>query len=46
MKTLNFEKSFDIFAEYVLSNEEMITIKGGDGDPVPLPPTLPPPIVI
>jgi hypothetical protein len=44
MKTLNFEMNFDIFAENVLSNEEMISIKGGDGDPVPSPP--PPPMKI
>jgi hypothetical protein len=32
MKTLNF----DIFDVYQLSNEEMITVRGGeDGDPTP-----------
>lgn len=44
MKTLNFETSFDIFAEFALSNEEMTFVKGGDGDPLPTPP--PPPIKI
>ncbi len=44
MKTLNFEKSVDIFAEFILSNEEMINVRGGDGDPIVLP--LPPKILI
>lgn len=44
MKTLNFEMNFDIFAENVLSNEEMISIRGGGTDPIPTPP--PPPIII
>jgi hypothetical protein len=41
MKTLNFE----IFEIYQLTNEEMISVRGGndgEGDPVPLPP--PPPV--
>jgi hypothetical protein len=40
MKTLNFEKTVDIFAEFALSNEEMINVRGGDGpgDMVPPPP--------
>ncbi|MCA1755839.1 MAG: hypothetical protein LC649_00035 [Bacteroidales bacterium] len=33
MKTTIKETAFDIFNEYVLSNEEMITVRGGDGDP-------------
>jgi hypothetical protein len=40
MKTLNF----DIFEEYQLTNEEMISVRGGDagdGDPIPNP-SLPP----
>jgi hypothetical protein len=37
MKTLNF----DIFEVYQLTNEEMISVRGGDGDPNPLPPTPP-----
>ena len=40
MKTLDFE----IFGSYLLTNEEMITVKGGgegEGEPV-LPPTIPP----
>ena len=42
MKTKNFETSFDIFAVYSLTNEEMITIRGGnDGDPGTHPVTPP-----
>lgn len=41
MKTLDFEKTVDIFAEFALSNEEMINVRGGDGDP-----TVPPPVKI
>jgi hypothetical protein len=40
MKTLNFE----IVENYVLTNEEMIVIRGGgdaEGDPQPLPPNPP-----
>lgn len=33
MKTTTKETGFDIFNEYVLSNEEMIAVRGGDGDP-------------
>ena len=44
MKTLDFEKTKDIFVEFALSSEEMINIRGGDGDPDMLPP--PPPVKI
>jgi len=40
MKTLDFEKTVDIFAEFALSNDEMINVRGGDGEilhPVPPP---------
>jgi len=37
MKTLNFELTKDIFNEFALSNEEMIYVRGGDGDPIILP---------
>jgi hypothetical protein len=42
MKTLNFEKTKDIFAGFILSNEEMINVRGGDadGDPIPVPPVI------
>ncbi|MGD0581595.1 MAG: hypothetical protein ABR974_01470 [Bacteroidales bacterium] len=41
MKTKNTETSFDIFAVYALTNEEMITVRGG-GDDLPTYPTAPP----
>lgn len=38
MKALNF----DIFEVYQLTNEEMISVRGGNtGDPVPMPATPP-----
>jgi hypothetical protein len=40
MKTLNF----DLFENYQLSIEEMISVRGGDpsdGEPTPIPPPLP-----
>jgi hypothetical protein len=38
MKTLNF----DIFDLFQLTNEEMISVRGGtEGDPTPTPPPLP-----
>jgi hypothetical protein len=40
MKTLNFE----IFENFQLTLEEMITVRGGDpgeGDPTPMPPPIP-----
>jgi|WetSurMetagenome_2_1015567.scaffolds.fasta_scaffold20550_3 hypothetical protein len=40
MKTLNF----DLFEQYVLTNEEMLAVRGGDdsdGEPTPTPPTPP-----
>lgn len=46
MKTLNFKKSSQFFAEFALTNDEMRRVRGGsgDGDPIILPP--PPPIKI
>jgi len=41
MKTQNLQETKNIFDEYVLSNEEMIKVRGGDGDPGQLP-TEPP----
>jgi hypothetical protein len=40
MKTLDLEKTKDIFAEFTLSSEEMISVRGGDGIP-PTPPNPP-----
>lgn len=41
MKALNFESTKSIFDEFVLTNEEMITVRGGDKDPNPIPSTPP-----
>lgn len=41
MKTRNFELTRDIFDAFELSNEEMINVRGGDGDPIwPTPPPV------
>jgi hypothetical protein len=45
MKLQNFDVKFDIFAMFVLTNDEMITVRGGD-DGEPTPTTPPPPIRI
>jgi hypothetical protein len=37
MKTLTEELLKDILSDYALSNEEMIYVRGGEGDPVTLP---------
>ncbi|MFN8209367.1 MAG: hypothetical protein U0T33_00170 [Bacteroidales bacterium] len=42
MKTKTNETSFDIFAAFALSNEEMITVRGGGNDDIPVNPTTPP----
>jgi hypothetical protein len=44
MTTLNFESTKGIFEEFALSNEEMISVRGGTLDPIPTP--VPPPIKI
>ncbi len=41
MKTKNFDTSFDIFAVYALTSEEMITVRGGDSEPGTIVPTPP-----
>jgi hypothetical protein len=41
MKTLNSLVTIDIFNTFALSNEEMINIRGGEGDPIVMG-TLPP----
>jgi hypothetical protein len=40
MKTLNL-KLTDLLNEFALTNEEMINVRGGEGDPISLP-TNPP----
>ena len=37
MKTLNFEQTNDIFNEFALTNEEMINVRGGEGEPIVIP---------
>ena len=41
MKTLNFESTRDLLNEFALTNEEMISVRGGELDPV-LKPMTPP----
>lgn len=45
MKNKNFETSIDVFAAFALSNEEMITVRGGE-EGNPSGGTLPPPIKV
>jgi len=40
MKAINPELTLDIFNEFALSNEEMICVRGGEGDPI-VTPTIP-----
>lgn len=40
METLDLKKTKDIFAEFALSSEEMMDVRGGDGIP-PTPPNPP-----
>ena len=44
MKTLNPKPTKDLLNEFALSNEEMISVRGGDGDPIVMP--TQPPIII
>lgn len=44
MKNLNPELTKDLLNEFVLSNEEMINVRGGEGEPITIP--TPPPIRI
>jgi hypothetical protein len=45
MKNKNFETNFDVLAKFTLTNDEMISIRGGDdGEPTPVAP--PPPLVL
>jgi hypothetical protein len=46
MKTLNFKETKDIFAEFVLSNEEMIYVRGGGDESEPILILMPPTIRI
>jgi hypothetical protein len=44
MKTLNSTLTKETFTAFVLSNEEMICVRGGENDPI-LKPTQPPVII-
>ncbi len=44
MKTLNFDLTKGIFDEFALTNEEMISVRGGEIEPTPTP--MNPPIKI
>lgn len=44
MKTLNSQMTNDILTEFALSNEEMIYVRGGEGDPIIK--TIIPPVII
>jgi hypothetical protein len=44
MKNLNPELTINLFSEFALSNEEMICVRGGEGEPISIP--TPPPIRI
>lgn len=37
MKTLNFEATKALMEEFILSNEEMINVRGGETEPTPKP---------
>jgi len=41
MKTLDTNETRNVFDEYLLTNEEMIFVRGGEGDPT-MPPVNPP----
>jgi hypothetical protein len=44
MKTTNLTISIDVFTAYEISSEEMLYIRGGEGDPAPKPTT--PPVIV
>ncbi len=44
METLNSKLTKDIFAQFELTNEEMINVRGGEGEPIVKP--TPPPVII
>jgi hypothetical protein len=41
MKTTNLELTIDLLSKFALSNEEMINVRGGEGEPI-IKPTIPP----
>jgi hypothetical protein len=47
MKTLNFKKTNDVFSKFTLSSIEMIKVRGGGVEDIPvLKPSSPPPVKI
>lgn len=44
MKTLNILQTSNVLTDFVLSNEEMINVRGGEGDPI-VKPAIPPIII-
>lgn len=44
MKDLNIRQTLDIFKNFTLSSEEMISVRGGESDPIIK--TTPPPVKI
>ena len=42
MKTLNFEKTNDIFSKFALTNLEMIKVRGGENEEPTVKASLPP----
>jgi hypothetical protein len=44
MKTLNSKLTKDIFTEFALSIEEMISVRGGENDPI-IKSTVPPVVI-
>jgi hypothetical protein len=41
MEKMSYEPMKEIFEKYVLSNDEMICVRGGDAEPI-IKPTVPP----
>jgi hypothetical protein len=46
MKTLNSKLTSEIFTDFILSNEEMIYVRGGENDNDPIIKTTVPPIIL
>lgn len=46
MKTITFESTNEIFNGFAMLNEEMIKVRGGDGNGEPIVRPTPPPVAI
>jgi hypothetical protein len=44
MKTLNLEQTKELFSAFEISNEEMVYVRGGEGEPI-IKPGVPPVIL-